>query len=884
LGKDGNLANITITSTQTIAGPIEVYGGNIAVNENLNTSAGNTNGDIILKGSADIIIAATKSITTNGGDVILWANSDGQTTNGGVFFDAQTSLTTNGGHLWIGGSSTSNGSITWNGLTVGNGYAVSGRNLVGLSTRTSFKVDWDAGILLNETSINTGGGNIYLGGQRNSLSNHSGGAGIINYNGTNGTTINAGSGTIDIKAFGSHTADVTIGFLTGLHPGETSGNLTIQSSNSNQATAISIEANNASTNFPGLVVEDETNIISSSSTNGGGISITGITGGNNYGVMVQVGSLNTLSASGKITLDGGTKGIGLHVNSSFTNSSSQSISNTGYLYMGSRTGYAITSSNANIDIISDIFNNNTGTSVNIASSGQLNILSKSNAFSQTLSTSQWNLSSNLSGLTIGKTTNTADITFGSSTTIAGPITAYGGTVTLNENLSSSNGSTISLYGNGLTIASGKTVTSNGGQLIISPQTASNSIGLAGAAGTLSLPSSYFSSNFSDGFSNIQIGSNTQSGNISANTFTLRDHMTFLTSGSLSLGGKPVLGNNNITLGASISSITASASNYFQTNGNGKVISTLANNASRLFPVGNAFYNGVTITNKTNISDTFSVLIKDSVLGNGDTGRQITTPHVKATWDISKNNANGGNGVDFDFNWSSSQETGGITTFVLNHHNDTVWQIASGTAGSVSGTTTKTMSHTGYTGRFSPFAFGPGVTPLPVELIKFKATCQSDYIQIDWTTASEIRNKAFELYKSDDAQDWKLIHTEAGQGSKSTETQYSFKDLDKKIGYYRLKDIDEDGIENWSKIIFADCINETSQVQVYPNPASDYIKVIVPISENTTLNILSLEGKVLKTMPLISNQNVVSVKELTAGIYIIEIKGNHNNFLLKFTKN
>jgi hypothetical protein len=884
LGKDGNLANITITSTQTIAGPIEVYGGNIAVNENLNTSAGNTNGDIILKGSADIIIAATKSITTNGGDVILWANSDGQTTNGGVFFDAQTSLTTNGGHLWIGGSSTSNGSITWNGLTVGNGYAVSGRNLVGLSTRTSFKVDWDAGILLNETSINTGGGNIYLGGQRNSLSNHSGGAGIINYNGTNGTTINAGSGTIDIKAFGSHTADVTIGFLTGLHPGETSGNLTIQSSNSNQATAVSIEANNASTNFPGLVVEDETNIISSSSTNGGGISITGITGGNNYGVMVQVGSLNTLSASGKITLDGGTKGIGLHVNSSFTNSSSQSISNTGYLYMGSRTGYAITSSNANIDIISDIFNNNTGTSVNIASSGQLNILSKSNAFSQTLSSSQWNLSSNLSGLTIGKTTNTADITFGSSTTIAGPITAYGGTVTLNENLSLSNGSTISLYGNGLTIASGKTVTSNGGQLIISPQTASNSIGLGGATGTLSLPASYFSTNFKDGFSNIQIGSNIQTGNISANTFTLRDHMTFLTSGSLSLGGKPVLGNNNITLGASISSITASASNYFQTNGNGKVISTLANNASRLFPVGNAFYNGVTITNKTNISDTFSVLIKDSVLGNGDTGRQITTPHVKATWDISKNNANGGNGVDFDFNWSSSQETGGITTFVLNHHNDTVWQIASGTAGSVSGTTTKTMSHTGYTGRFSPFAFGPGVTPLPVELIKFKATCQSDYIQIDWTTASEIRNKAFELYKSDDAQDWKLIHTEAGQGSKSTETQYSFKDLDKKIGYYRLKDIDEDGIENWSKIIFADCINETSQVQVYPNPASDYIKVIVPISENTTLNILSLEGKVLKTMPLISNQNVVSVKELTAGIYIIEIKGNHNNFLLKFTKN
>jgi len=869
-------ANTTIIQNDaiTLSGPVSMIGGgDITINGNINTSTGNASGDILFKSAGDVLISSSRSITTNGGDVILWANSDGQTTNGGVFFDAQTSLTTNGGHLWIGGSSTSNGSITWNGLTVGNGYAVSGRNLVGLSTRTSFKVDWDAGILLNETSINTGGGNIYLGGQRNSLSNHSGGAGIINYNGTNGTTINAGSGTIDIKAFGSHTADVTIGFLTGLHPGETSGNLTIQSSNSNQAIAISIEANNASTNFPGLVVEDETNIISSSSTNGGGISITGITGGNNYGVMIQVGSLNTLSASGKITLDGGTKGIGLHVNSSFTNSSSQSISNTGYLYMGSRTGYAITSSNANIDIISDILNNNTGTSVNIASSGQLNILSKSNAFSQTLSTSQWNLSSNLSGLTIGKTTNTADITVGSSTTIAGPITAYGGNLTLNENLSSSNGGTISLYGNGLTIASGRTISSTG-QLIVAPQTASTTIGLAGASGTLQLPDTYFSTNFTDGFSNIQIGSNSQTGDISSNAFTLSDNVTFLTSGSLTLGGIPVLGSNNVTLGSGISTISASASGYFQTTGSGTVNRNLANSASLLFPIGNAVYNPVTITNNTGSSDNFSAKVRDAVLEDGTTGISMRAPHVGVTWDINTNITNASPGINFTVQWESSQEKNSINSFALNHYNSSVsaWEFAAGNSGSVSvNGTTKTMTHTGYTGTFSPFAIGGDASPLPVQLLHFEATLQNKHALLSWSTSSETNNSGFEIMKSSDGQNWNPIGFVLGAGN-SVETQvYQFVDFNfNTLAYYKLKQVDFDGNFSYSPIrmLHSNAGNGIADVKLYPNPNNG--SFTVHVEDNATFELLDAKGARIQAGNVIQSR---TFSQLAAGMYLLKLNCN-----------
>ena len=869
LGKSTNTANITFGAATSIAGPITAYGGNITINQNLTSTASGE--DILLKASGDIVLNTGRTITTSAGDVLLWANSDGETSNGGVFLDAASSIATTGGHVWIGGSSTSGGSITWNGLTVGNGYATSGRDLTPFQNEGS-AIDWDAGVLLDETTINSGGGNIYIAGRRSVSPNSRGGAGVINYSGTNGTLINSGSGTITI--LGETSIDLSFsdfGIMTGLHPGNYTGKLTIQSANTSSATAISITASTV-TAEAGLLVEDHTRILSTATSGGGGISMS-LSSGTGSALQVGIGgnsgTLDLLSASGAIAVDGGSDAITVPVT-------------VGTFRIGSISGDAnVPSSTANVTLTSNTIS--LAGTVPIVTTGSLTIApTTGNSFTSTFSTAVLNYTG-ITGLTIGRSSNTANVTFGSTTTIAGPITAYGGTIAINENLTSSNGSPISLFGNALTFGTNKTITSNNGQLIIAPQNASNTIGLGGATGTLSLPASYFSTHFSDGFSNIQIGSNSQTGNMTTNAFTLRDNMTFLTTGSLTLGGRPVLGSNNLTLGSAISSISAGPSGYFQTNGTGKVMSTLANNASTLYPVGNAYYNGVTITNKTNATDIFSVIIKDSVLGNGDTGRQITTPHVRATWDISKTNANAGSGVDFVFSWDTAQERGGINNFILNHHNGTVWKIAAGTRGTVSGTSTKTITHTGYNGSFSPFAFGNSGTPLPVELIAFNAQCLNEFIQIDWTTASEKNNKMFELYKSDNAIDWSLIHTADGQGDKATETSYQFIDYKKQPAYYRLKDIDFDGMENWSPIIFADCKNDVSDIQVYPNPASDFIKVVAPISENATLRIINLEGKIIKTLSLISNQTLVSVRDLNAGIYMIEIEEKGSTDVIKFIK-
>jgi hypothetical protein len=310
---------------------------------------------------------------------------------------------------------------------------------------------------------------------------------------------------------------------------------------------------------------------------------------------------------------------------------------------------------------------------------------------------------------------------------------------------------------------------------------------------------------------------------------------------------------------------------------------LAPNNPTLFPVGNKAYNPITITNKTGTSDVFSVNILDTAYLNGSSSGNINNPYVKRTWNISKNtaSANAGSGVDLTFNWNANEVVGTLTNPTMNHHNGTSWEIPTMGTTTVSG---NSLTYTGYKGTFSPFAIGgSNVSALPVELKSFNAECQSDYVQVNWTTASEIRNKAFELYKSDNAINWNIIHTTDGQGDKATETNYSFKDMNKNSTYYRLKDIDFDGIENWSQIIFADCKNESNQIEVYPNPASEFIKVIIPFEEQTTLNILSMEGKTIKSIPLVSKNNLIHIKDLSAGVYIIEINGKTDSKTIKIVK-
>ncbi|MDR9446320.1 MAG: hypothetical protein RI519_01115, partial [Balneolaceae bacterium] len=113
-------------------------------------------------------------------NIVLWSDYNNHNRAGATASSSAT-ITTNGGHFWMGGSATAQGSTTWNGLTVGDGPSVNDNGStnqnaldfydVTLSTNGGDVLMWAApgdgsgtqGInFLNSSSVNTGTGDIIL--------------------------------------------------------------------------------------------------------------------------------------------------------------------------------------------------------------------------------------------------------------------------------------------------------------------------------------------------------------------------------------------------------------------------------------------------------------------------------------------------------------------------------------------------------------------------------------------------------------------------------------------------------------------------------------------------------------------------------------------------
>jgi len=126
--------------------------GDITVSANISKTLGG-DATLTLRAARDIRINSGVQIssTSNKLNLVLIADDD-NANNGAIYLDGSASrvtLTTNGGHVWMGGNGwgTANGSTSWNGLSVGTGWAGSaGTTLI------------YEGVNLNNTGVTTAGG------------------------------------------------------------------------------------------------------------------------------------------------------------------------------------------------------------------------------------------------------------------------------------------------------------------------------------------------------------------------------------------------------------------------------------------------------------------------------------------------------------------------------------------------------------------------------------------------------------------------------------------------------------------------------------------------------------------------------------------------------
>jgi hypothetical protein len=440
------IANSAITSQQINIDAAINYSGlttrtltfvarnDVKVNQAI--TALNTALHIITKAGDNIEVASGVSIASNGGNIVFWANTDGNNL-GNITVQPTSSIASNGGGIWMGGGQTTTQWVPFEGansIVVGAASAISGvsnpfgvviRGTVNAGTGNFYasgvsnkvSTDYSTGVFFdaNPDNVNIQAKNIRIIGQGspNTGTAHSN-RGVVLEIAANKTGILQATSELYIEGIGSGTSS-TGSYNRGIHLAKNStGTATIT------APTIYFKGTGAGAN--GSNFND-------------GVSLLGITLGN--------------SQTTNITLEGFAGAYG---------TSTRAINFQENVIIGNQ------SSSATIQLLGNSFAYNNSV---IATQGSVSILSNSTSFSGAYSNASLSITGNPSSITIGKPNNTADVTIANPLTAAGAISVIGGILNVGSVITSSNtgdiiiksnvsntGATSSLYSNAQILKTG----------------------------------------------------------------------------------------------------------------------------------------------------------------------------------------------------------------------------------------------------------------------------------------------------------------------------------------------------------------------------------------------------------------------------------------------
>lgn len=181
--------------------------------------------------------------------------------------------------------------------------------------------------------------------------------------------------------------------------------------------------------------------------------------------------------------------------------------------------------------------------------------------------------------------------------------------------------------------------------------------------------------------------------------------------------------------------------------------------------------------------------------------------------------------------------------------------------------------------------------LPVELISLAARLNdSEMVEIEWATSSEIDNDYFLVERSSDGKSFQELAVVQGSGNTSEVAYYSTLDRapDSGINYYRLKQVDFDGSESHSQIVHID-LKKNHTIKTFPNPTTDQLNITIHgnSSKHGSLQIYNSIGQSIYQKQISGEDNghlnVVEVSDFKSGIYHLKISLGPNVYTSTFIK-
>jgi Secretion system C-terminal sorting domain len=222
-----------------------------------------------------------------------------------------------------------------------------------------------------------------------------------------------------------------------------------------------------------------------------------------------------------------------------------------------------------------------------------------------------------------------------------------------------------------------------------------------------------------------------------------------------------------------------------------------------------------------------------------------------------------------------------TVFFTSNESEEVWkQVIGSPVAVVAGTYTIRFIMDDFANIDDAFlCVSPGCV-LATTLTNFSAVANKCNANLNWAATDEVDLKNYEVQSSNDGITFKTVSTILPTNAGN----YSFEN--KAISgksFYRLKLNDKDNTFTYSKIIPVTINCDNGSVSVYPNPVADMLHVNVNSNSLNRAVIYNASGKTISTSILQNGDNMIDIKNLPRGVYVIKVLSNNDVTVYRINK-
>jgi len=181
-------------------------------------------------------------------------------------------------------------------------------------------------------------------------------------------------------------------------------------------------------------------------------------------------------------------------------------------------------------------------------------------------------------------------------------------------------------------------------------------------------------------------------------------------------------------------------------------------------------------------------------------------------------------------------------------------------------------------------YSVNLSVLEITLAHIKASNIGTRNLVTWNTAAEDTRDVFEIERSKNGTSFEYLASEAARGIAAA---YSYVDAIpyEGVNFYRLKLKHSTGRVSYSAVVSANVKGAIAGIQVYPNPVKDKLTVRTNSQQllNSSIDIINMQGMVVKKLVVTSPQTTVDISSLPAGVYTLRYLNSNGQQTIRITK-